>query len=145
MLLREGKAMNPNKRLLVRLSPDDHAWLLTQAEDEGVDPQTMVVLVIHRLRLGRHPVPVTTKMPANPVYLVPEGFDMSPGAINKVNGSEIIKEYQQPSPVDPTEVEDILASRMQELGQQPAAPSSEIPAVSLHRIPRRSYNPGRSG
>ena len=53
--------MNPNKRLLVRLSPDDHAWLLTQAEDEGVDPQTMVALVIHRLRLGRQPVPVNTR------------------------------------------------------------------------------------
>ena len=129
--------MNPNKRLLVRLSPDDHAWLLTQAEDEGVDPQTMVALVIHRLRLGRQPVPVQIRRGSGLVQVIP--------ALTIPEERQISEEYQRPELLETTEVEDILASRMQELGQQPAAPSSEVPAVSLHRIPRRSYNPGRSG
>ena len=44
------------KRIVVRFTEDDLAWLNEQAEDEGVEPATLVRMIVARLRKGRAPL-----------------------------------------------------------------------------------------
>jgi predicted DNA binding CopG/RHH family protein len=44
------------KRIAVRFTEDDLAWLNEQAEDEGVEPATLVRMIVARLRKGRAPL-----------------------------------------------------------------------------------------
>jgi hypothetical protein len=44
------------KRIVVRFTENDLAWLNEQAEDEGVEPATLVRMIVARLRKGRAPL-----------------------------------------------------------------------------------------
>lgn len=124
------------KRLNLRMSAEDVAWLIEQAEDEGVDYTTLIRMIINRLRRGRPPL-VSMMGPTQPVRRETQ-------AIRDVN-------VVIPGPEDSAEIaEDVLQARLNELegGEvvqlHADSPSeTEAAAIPLRRVAREQYNPGR--
>lgn len=126
------------KRVNLRMNAEDVAWLVEQAEDEGVEYTTLIRMIVNRLRRGRPPlVSMMTggaprRIPASPQY-DPSYFAVAEGT--------------PPNPIDPALAEDVLQSRLQELETMPVAPSpadeAEVVAIPLRRVGREQYNPGR--
>ena len=136
---------NKTQRLTIRFTDEDLQWLDQQAADEGVEPATLVRMIVHRLRNGRPPLvgqmldgPRTT-----PVRIQRTVASHMPPLL--VGGEE---EYGEGEIFAPELANDILESRLAEAGMAETAAPAESPvgngaAVSLRRVPREKYNPGR--
>lgn len=127
--------MSDKIRSNVRFSAEDTAWLAEHAEDEGVEPATLVRMIISRLRKGRPPL-----------------VSMMVAAPRSQQRTVVVDDAFRPDPlIDPTLVdgtaEDILASRLAELDggnvEQLHQPEGESAAIPLRRVAREQYNPGR--
>lgn len=132
------------KRMMVRLGGEDEAWVAEQAADEGVEAATWVRMVINRLRRGR---PALLSMLQAQTVAAPR-MNGKPQAAAPQSILEDLK-FVEENPndlADPQEAADVLAQRLQELEQTPiqaAPPAVEAAAVSLQRMPRNKFNPGR--
>lgn len=146
-----------SKRITIRFAAEDDHWLAEQADDEGVDKATMLRMLVSRLRQGRPPLVrmmlETVTKPKPPFYRVP-----AISYVQDAHGNLAAQDHPEaPEPLAPEEVDELLAGRMAEMGIDPNAPEpiphppQQVPpsngtaAVSLRRIPRQVYNPGRSG
>ena len=135
------------KRMAVRFTDDDLAWLTEQAEDEGVEAATLVRMIVARLRKGRSPLVSMMGQPARPALDV----------MREMRAAYVPGVYQPPVPelggvmgTDPEMVEDILRQRLSEMGADAGevvpmddGHNDESVAIPLRRIPRQQYNPGR--
>lgn len=127
------------KRLAIRVANEDHLWLIEQAEDEGVEPATLVRMMISRLRKGR--MPLIAMMEAGhrmayPAVRLPtadnprqtaideEADGIVQARLNEMDGAEVV-----PFP----ETDDIG-----DMGNE-----GEAVAIPLRRVERNRYNPGR--
>ena len=119
------------KRIVIRLTDRQEAWIAEQAADEGMDNATFVRVLIDRLSKGR--APLIGMMQPQPVTFeaVPERPWIRPA-----EAAEII-----------SETSDLLEQRMaeaearlpQERSEQPAQESTA--AIPLRRVGREKYNP----
>jgi len=70
------------KRMMIRFTEEDEAWISEQATDEGVDNATFVRMLVHRLRLGR---PALLRTALTPHMVVPKTVaqepDLRPGVV----------------------------------------------------------------
>lgn len=140
-------------RKSIRFSPEDQAWLAEHAEDEGVEPATLVRMIINRLRRGRPPL---MSMALAPQMRAPASLadrDLRPGRAEYHPTADF-----RPDPVIDGDgagdvVEDVLQSRLEELDgsniQQLYADDGtgdELTraAIPLRRVGRQNYNPGRN-
>lgn len=127
-------------RFSFRISGDDLAWLAEQAEDEGVDPATMVRMIVSRLRKGRPPL--VSMMVAAPAQRV-----MVRGLQGTYEAQAIVSEAPR---LDDGVVDDVLQQRLAELDGADVVPlhaeaegETQGVAMPLRRVPRQQYNPGR--
>lgn len=130
------------KRMAVRFTDADLAFLAKHAEDEGVEPATLVRMIVARLRKGRQPL--ISLMEARPMPRT------TPGATFNEQIHGIWQPPVAPEPqANAAEADDILNSRLNELDSadvvqlhQPT--EEEAAAIPLMRVPRQQYNPGRN-
>ena len=127
------------KHIAVRFTEDDLAWLNEQAGDEGVEPATLVRMIVARLRKGR--APLVSMMSAAP--MAPRMVSQAP----RLN-YEATPMYEPVEPEgDPSVAEDVLNARLAELDGADVVPlhqpEAEPVAISLRRVERQQYNPGR--
>ncbi len=136
----EDEAGSRARRMAVRFTDEDLAFLTENAEDEGVEPATLVRMIVSRLRKGRQPL-----------ISMMEQVAPAPRAIQSVRAG--VSFYQPPAaapaPVDDGAADEVLASRLAELEtadvvQLHQPPEEESAAIPLVRIPRQQYNPGRN-
>ncbi len=137
--------MSLDKRIVVRITPDDEAWIAEQAADEGVHNATFVRRLINRLRRGRPPLMRLALAPMMAAAGLHDA-DLRPGRLSH-GGALIEHDIEQ----QPAGAEEILAARLEELdpetAQQPddsEAANGAPAAIPLHPVPRTAYNPGRS-
>jgi hypothetical protein len=129
-------------RMSVRFTDDDRAWLAEHAEDEGVEPATLVRLIINRLRRGR---PLLMSLVAMPVAAAPQPAYRRPARVVAAV-APASEEPGEAEPLDGAVVEDVLNSRLAELEGGDVVPlhtEQEAAAIPLRRMPRENYNPGR--
>lgn len=125
-----------SRRMQVRFAEEDMTWIAEQAADEGVDDATFVRMLVNRLRRGRPPLmrmmlEVQPAKRAVAVPTLPAAADLPPDV----------------------DAEAVLAERLAESGLEPNAPpiehepepEAQVVAMSMRRVPRQSYNPGRGG
>lgn len=123
------------QRVNLRMSPEDVAWLVEQAEDEGVEYTTLIRMIVNRLRRGRPPLVSMMTGTAPRLPTLP------------ANGTQGYVSIQQQEAIDPALAEDVLQSRLSELETMPeeqlAPEETEVVAIPLRRVGREQYNPGR--
>lgn len=125
------------KRMSVRFTDDDLTWIAEHAEDEGVEPATLVRMIINRLRRGRPPL----------MSMIVER-EYPPTTVTK----EVFRGVNQGTPPVATaeggDAEDVLAARLAELDggneEQLKEPAEESAAIPMRRVARQQYNPGRN-
>jgi hypothetical protein len=123
-------------RMAVRFTDDDLAWLAEQAEDEGVEPATLVRMIVSRLRKGRAPL-IRMMEQSTPVRaLQPRAVFAAP---------QPAMQYEVPAD---DVADDILQQRLAEVESgevvQLHQPVEEAIATPLLRVPRQQWNPGRN-
>lgn len=128
------------KRMAVRFTDDDLAWIAEHADDEGVEPATLVRMIINRLRRGRAPLMsmISTAMQTAPRPVQYGGASAGPAVFVPVSA--------QPIGDASAVADEVLEQRLAELdgGEVVQLHSEEeIAAVPLRRIGRQQYNPGR--
>lgn len=137
--------MSLSKRVMVRLSDADEAWVAEQAEDEGVDNATFLRMLVTRLRRGRPPL---MRLAIDGAAAVPH----SPAS------DELYYAQASAAPTaDAQQITDLLEQRAREAAandgpdgvrhnDEPhdggAMNGAEPVAVPLRRVPRQQYNPG---
>jgi hypothetical protein len=127
------------KRIMVRVTDEQLAWIGEMAADEGMDNATFVRVVLDRLSKGRAPL-IGMMQQATQALSLPVGFDHRAGATNYTGSLD--------GAVPQTH--DILAQRAAEAEANlppPSDPESDHPeesaAIPLRRVGRERYNPGR--
>lgn len=137
------------KRIVVRLGDEDLAWIAEQATDEGVDHATFLRMLVNRLRRGRPPL-MRMALSNDPIQRstrsMPIGYPIDSRPVAMAPEPEL--------PMLDGDANDILASRLAEADQLAPPPESqpfdeslnghEAAAISLHRVDRARYNPGRT-
>lgn len=129
------------KRMAVRFTDDDLAWIAEHAEDEGVEPATLVRLIINRMRRGR---PLLMSM------VTAQGTAMSRTVSAAVPARRATFEVLEPQSGESAQhdniAEEVLEQRLAELDGGEVVQlrtEEEIAAVPLRRLGRQQYNPGR--
>lgn len=133
------------KRMAVRFTDDDLAWIAEHADDEGVEPATLVRMIINRLRRGRAPLMsmIPTAAHAAPQ---PEQYRVA------VAPGVMIPNSAPPSGDVGAVADEVLGQRLAELDgsnvQQLYADDAvgdelQTAAIPLRRVSRQQYNPGR--
>lgn len=129
-------------RLVIRVSPEDDAWLVSESERMGCDKDNLVRMMIRQARVGQGapvaPQAQSRSVAASAPLRRPVSHDdayVGPGAdLSAFQSGEAID-------ADPT---GILASRLAEVDaasiEQPE-PAMNGAAVSLRRVERERYNP----
>lgn len=121
------------KRIMVRVTDEQLAWIGHMAADEGMDNATFVRVVIDRLSKNRPPLIGMMAVPETP-------FQMFPPKVTHYHSAQIVEMPQG-------ETSDILAQRVAEaeasLPQTLDNPPEESAAIPLRRVARERYNPGR--
>ena|ERR1700722_3119091 len=132
------------KRIMVRVTDEQLAWIGEMATDEGMDNATFVRVVIDRLSKGRAPL-----------IGMMQGQSQAPAGMNVVaEWAPLRSETYRVTAVDELgkdiQTNDILAQRAAEAEANLPPPQdreSEHPeesaAIPLRRIGRERYNPGR--
>jgi hypothetical protein len=128
------------KRIMVRVTDEQLAWIGEMAADEGMDNATFVRVVLDRLSKGRAPL-IGMMQPTTQALSLPVGFDHRPGAANY---TESLDDGAVPQTLD------ILAQRAAEAEANLPPPQDaesdhpeESAAIPLRRVARERYNPGR--
>jgi hypothetical protein len=121
-----------NKRIMVRVSEDQLAWIGQMAADEGMDNATFVRVVIDRLSKGRAPL---ISMMATRIVPVPSG---PPGSIMRPDEPQTLARDDN--------VQELLAQRTAEAEENlpepgPALAAEQSGAIPLRRLAREVYNP----
>lgn len=142
------------KRLSVRFTSEDEAWIAEQAADEGVDNATFVRMLVNRLRRGR-PALMRDALAAHDP-LRPTALNNAPTPY--MNTDFVLDSAEIPSDdgalhaaqrIEDGTAEQILARRLAENPQMPdmggAVPNGNAAAQPIVRIERSKWNPGRSG
>jgi hypothetical protein len=128
------------KRIMVRVTDEQLAWIGKMAADEGMDNATFVRVVIDRLSKGRAPL-----------------IGMMQQAIQAPAGMDVVAEWPAISPqLQRMQAENdgvvggVLAQRFAEAEanlpspqDDQSEPSQESAAIPLRRVQRERYNPGR--
>jgi hypothetical protein len=126
------------KRIMVRVTDEQLAWIGEMAADEGMDNATFVRVVLDRLSKGRAPL-IGMMQPHTPVIastVYHEPTELARRGMT-VTG-------------DPIGPDDILAQRAAEAEANLPTPQDaesgqpeESAAIPLRRVARERYNPGR--
>jgi hypothetical protein len=121
------------KRIMVRVTDEQLAWIGAMATDEGMDNATFVRVVIDRLSKGR--APLIGMMSGQGVAFTPS--------------AQYQPHFEGSAPAG-AETNDILAQRAAEAeaaipqGSEDTEPAQqEHAAIPLRRVQRERYNPGR--
>ena len=127
------------KRMAVRFTDEDLAFLAENAEDEGVEVATLVRMIVARLRKGRAPLISMMEAQPQPQRIVVRGLQVPYEP----------KSFVSEPPMPAGAADDVLASRMAELDSADVIPlhqpaEEEAAAIPLVRVPRQQYNPGRN-
>jgi hypothetical protein len=128
------------KRIMVRVTDEQLAWIGEMATDEGMDNATFVRVVIDRLSKGRAPLIVmmqTQSFAPAGLNAVPEWPRLSP-------------QLQRMQEENDGVATDILSQRaaeaeaaLPEHSEDAESAPQENAAIPLRRVPRERYNPGR--
>jgi hypothetical protein len=138
-------------RITIRLTEDDSAWIKAQSEALGLDNEAAVVrMLVRQARLGNVSLSVVMSglsqcVPpgfTSPITQIPEGrlrlFNQNREFAPSVGDAYDLEAV----PVAPDVVEDLLASRLQEMGVDPAAGNGVplSPAVGQGYAPQSDPN-----
>lgn len=133
------------RRMAVRFSDEDLAWLAEHAEDEGVEPATLVRMIVSRLRKGRAPLMSMITAPKREYPQMAVGQE----TFRRINQSaERLSAAPDEEAYEPEGVaEDVLAARLAELEGADVVQlhgGEEAVATPIRRVARQSFNPGRN-
>ena len=121
------------KRIVVRVTDEQLAWIAEMANDEGMDNATFVRVILDRMSKGRPPLlAMMIGQPQQQVFVVPQREQLY--AVPQADG----------------EAGDVLAQRAAEAEAAIPEATDEVQeeeqaAIPLRRAPRGTmWNPGRS-
>jgi len=122
-----------NKRIMVRVTERQEAWITEQAADEGMDNATFVRVLIDRLSKGR--APLIGMMQPQIQQLGDRAARVSQQIANETNLDEAADLIAQRA----AEAEALIPESYEE------SEVEELPAaIPLTRIARPRFNPGRN-
>lgn len=138
------------RRMAVRFTDDDLAWIAEHADDEGVEPATLVRMIINRLRRGRAPL---MSMIGTAQHVVASAAGTMPSSsparratfdVLEPQTSEIVQHDNLAEQVLADRLADLEGSNVQQLYADDAVGDElQTAAIPLKRVSRQQYNPGR--
>lgn len=135
----------PDTRITIRLSDEDDAWIKAQSDALGLDNAAAVVrMLIRQARLGNVSLNVVMLGMTQPIRqlspyeITPDQYRIpADGRLVAIRGAtaqaSVGEAYAEDiAPVPEAVVEDLLASRLEELAASPAIPSGIAPLTNGH-------------
>ena len=133
-----------SKRMVLKLTDEQMAWVERVAADEGIDSATFVRMMIDRLSKGR--APLISQMVEAPYTTAPEGphtftvrTELPPESWRNVG--ELTPQFSELGAADPAVVRAALDREPQQEFVVDWEAAKDTAAISLRKVEWNQYNP----